>query len=72
MEIMDPAELPRLLTTDEVARILCVRRNTLEKWRSCGPVELPFVKCGKSVGYRIADVMEFMEKNRKTSSRKVN
>ena len=51
-----------LLTPRETAELLHVRPRTLEDWRSraTGPA-LPFVRLGRAVRYRRADVERLIE-----------
>ena len=58
-----PAEIENLLTPDKVAQILNVTRGTLAVWRCTKRVALPYVKAGRAVGYRPADVRQFIEAN---------
>ncbi len=51
----------RLLSTDEVARLLVVPVTTLYTWRYKGTGPKAF-KVGKHLGYRLADVMEWLER----------
>lgn len=55
MPLTDENELPRLLTPRELATFVGVPEATLAQWRylSTGP---PFIKVGKHVRYRAADV----------------
>ncbi len=50
----------RLLSTDEVARLLVVPVTTLYTWRYKGTGPKAF-KVGKHLRYRLADVMEWLE-----------
>ena len=50
-----------LLTTKEVARLLQVSASTLCKWRVSKRQQLPFLKLGRAVRYRVADVYAFLE-----------
>lgn len=52
------AALTTLLTTQEAAKILRVKESTLEQWRwqGRGP---QFVKLGRLVRYRLADLEAF-------------
>jgi excisionase family DNA binding protein len=50
-----------LITPEQAAEILEVKPSTLEKWRVTGRVSLPYVKVGRRVLYRAADVMAFLE-----------
>lgn len=52
---------PPLLTTDQVADLLGIQVQTLESWRYTKRYALPFVKVGRSVRYRPADVDAFIE-----------
>lgn len=45
-----------LLDTEEAARFLGIARNTLEVWRSAGRYALPFVRVGRRIKYRRADL----------------
>lgn len=61
--------LPRLLNTgadllddNAAAAILDVSPGTLSVWRSTGRYALPFVKIGRKVRYRRADLMAWLEK----------
>ena len=53
----------KLLTSDDVARLLSVPTCTLQGWRHrrLGP---PFVKLGTLVRYRIADLERWVAENR--------
>ncbi len=51
---------PRLLNTKEAADYLGVRPNTLEVWRVCHRYDLPFIRVGRLVKYREADLDEFL------------
>ena len=51
-----------LLDDVQAAQALKVRPNTLAVWRSTGRYDLPFVKCGRLVRYRVGDVRAFIAK----------
>lgn len=53
--------IQKLLTPDQVAEILGVTRQTLAVWRSTKRYNLQYVKSGKLVRYREADVLAFIE-----------
>jgi excisionase family DNA binding protein len=61
-----PAELntapiaPELLDTDPAAEYLGVKGHTLEVWRTSGRYGLPFIKVGRRVKYRRADLDRFL------------
>jgi len=49
-----------LLTRPEAAQYVGVRPQTLATWASSGRYGLPFVKCGRSVRYRRADLDQWL------------
>lgn len=51
----------RLLTPEEAANILGVHPNTLNVWRATKRYNLPYIKSGRLVRYRLSDVMKFIE-----------
>lgn len=53
----------RLLSTDEVARLLVVPVATLYTWRYKGTGPRAF-KVGKHLRYRLADVLDWLEDHR--------
>ena len=50
-----------LLTPDETADLLRMNTGTLAVWRCTGRYDLPFIKAGRRVRYRQADVERFLE-----------
>ncbi len=56
----------KLLTADQVSDILGVTSHTLAVWRSTGRYSLAFVKSGRLVRYREADVLSFIERRTQT------
>lgn len=50
--------------TKDAARYLGVKDQTLRAWRSNGAVKIPFVKLGRAVVYRLADLDAFIAQNR--------
>ena len=58
----------KLLTADEVADILGVDPHTLAVWRCTGRYPLPYVKTGRLVRYRKADVEQFITARTKAPS----
>ena len=56
----------KLLTADQVADILGVTSHTLAVWRSTGRYALSYVKSGRLVRYREADILRFIERRTKT------
>lgn len=51
----------KLLNAENVADILGVTIHTLAVWRCEKRYSLKFVKVGRSVRYRMADVLAFLE-----------
>jgi hypothetical protein len=60
------AEKP-LADTTTAAGFLGVDPHTLKQWRVNGRVTIPYIKFGRVVRYRIADLHAFVEKNRITA-----
>ncbi len=57
-----------LLTTEEASRFLKLRPNTLEIWRLKGIGPKFYRISGRTVRYRLSDLMEFVEKSVRTST----
>lgn len=49
-----------LLNEDETAEFLRVKRQTLAAWRCTDRYQLPFIKVGRSVRYRLGDLEKFL------------
>lgn len=49
-----------LLTPAQVAELLQIPEATLAAWRTTGRVKLPFLKLGRAVRYRWADVEQLL------------
>lgn len=47
---------PVMLTEPEAADYLSVKPNTLSQWRVTGRYNLPYVKVGRHIRYRLADL----------------
>ena len=60
--IVRPTNVPMtaLLTEAETAAYLGVKKETLATWRSTKRYPLPYVKIGKAVRYRSADLETFI------------
>lgn len=52
-----------LLSRKEAARQLNLSPQTLAQWACSGRVLLPFIKTGRKVGYRQADLDSFLNAN---------
>jgi len=55
------ANIPLLLTTDELAVYLKLHPETLNAGRRSGAIKIPFVKIGGSIRYREADVHIYLD-----------
>jgi excisionase family DNA binding protein len=56
-------EKERYLSSDEVFEITGVKKQTLANSRHRG-VGIPYYKVGRSVRYKLSDVLNFMEQHR--------
>lgn len=56
-------QLPRLISREEAAEALGIRPQTLACWATNRRYGLPFVKIGRRVMYRLADIERFIEAN---------
>lgn len=61
-----------LVKTKEAAEILGVSIGTLEVWRSTGRHNLPFVKVGRHVKYRVSDLENWIAARCHTSTAAAN
>lgn len=61
---MTTAVQSKLLTNDQAAEYLGIRPDTLPVWRCRNSPSIPFIKIGKLVKYRPADLDEFIEAHR--------
>lgn len=50
----------QLLTTAQLSAELGIARQTLNNWRCTGRFGLPFIRVGRAVRYRRADVEAFL------------
>lgn len=55
-------EEPSVMNEDQAAAILGVKPQTLAVWRSTGRYDLPFVRVGRLIRYRRADLEAWLEK----------
>jgi len=53
--------LPALLNEVEAAALLGIKASTLPVWRCTRRYDLPWIKVGRLVRYRRADVLAFLE-----------
>ena len=58
---MATATLPTpLLTAEQAAEFLGTTANTLGVWRCKRTVNIPYIKVGKSVRYRLSDLERYL------------
>ena len=53
----------QLLSASETAKILGLKESTLAQFRWRGDKRLPWVKMGKSIRYKLADIEAFIERS---------
>jgi excisionase family DNA binding protein len=58
---MPACKFPNLLTAEEAARLLRVEVQTMAVWRCLKTVDLPFIRAGRKILYREADLLKFVE-----------
>ena len=56
--------IEQLLTPQQVADVLGITTQTLAVWRCEKRYNLPYIKAGRLVRYRISDVREFINRRR--------
>ncbi len=61
------AKIPKLLTSQATSEILAIPEGTLRYWRKIG-VGPRWVKLEGSIRYDLADVLEYIERARRTPS----
>jgi len=59
----------RLLTRQEAADMLGLKAQTLAIWASNGRHDLPFIKVGRSVRYRMSDIEQWLASRTATQTR---
>jgi predicted DNA-binding transcriptional regulator AlpA len=62
--------MPTLLSQRQAAALLCLSERTLERWRISGTGP-SYVKLGRRVAYREADLIEWISARRRTSTSEV-
>ena len=53
-----------LLNEEQTAEMLGMRPSTLQRWRSKGWTELPYIKIRYLIRYRMGDIQDFLERGR--------
>lgn len=56
----DPNKPPVSVDDKQAAEVLDVKSTTLAVWRSTGRYNLPYLKVGRLVKYRLNDLAEFL------------
>lgn len=56
----------------QAASVLGVKKSTLAVWRSTGRYNLPFLKVGRLVRYRVSDLAEFLARRTSGHTGKVS
>ena len=52
-----------LLSTEQLADLTGNKKSTLITWRCTKTVQIPYIKIGKTVRYRLSDVLSWLKKN---------
>jgi predicted site-specific integrase-resolvase len=55
--------MSNLLNETRAAKHLGLAPNTLAGWRCSGKVDLPFIKIGRNIRYRLDDIEAFLQRN---------
>ena len=63
-----PVASSALMTSEEAAAYIGVKPQTISVWRTAGRYALPFVKVGRLVRYRKADLDRWLASRTATSS----
>lgn len=63
MSVNNVVSLPLLVSREQAAEALGIRPQTLACWACNGRYGLPFVKIGRRVMYRLADIEFFIASN---------
>lgn len=58
----------KLLNTSEASQYLGVTRDTLAVWRTTRRYELPYIKVGRLVKYRLSDLDNWLNQRTKEKS----
>ena len=55
-----------LLSPEQAADALGLKPSTLSIWRSVGRYNLPYIKAGRMVRYRVGDVLAWLDRRART------
>ncbi|MBR5575561.1 MAG: helix-turn-helix domain-containing protein [Alphaproteobacteria bacterium] len=59
------------LTTAEVADLLRIRKNTIERWRVSRTCPIPWTKIGGRVLYQKQDILNYLDCQKRTSNHRI-
>ena len=59
-----PEAIPAQIDEKQTCAVLGVKTSTLATWRCTGRYNLPFIKTGRLVRYRVADLAAWIAKRR--------
>ena len=59
-----PEAIPVQINEKRAAEVLGVKVSTLTNWRTTGRYNLPYIKVGRLVRYRVADLAAWIAKRR--------
>ena len=59
-----PEAIPTQIDEKRTAEVLGVKVSTLTNWRTTGRYSLPYIKVGRLVRYRVADLAAWIAKRR--------
>ncbi|MCX7102762.1 MAG: helix-turn-helix domain-containing protein [Methylobacter sp.] len=55
-----------IINTEQASVLLCTAKSTLIKWRSTGENNIPYIKIGRNVRYRVSDLRKWIENHSRT------
>lgn len=58
---MTVIDLPKLLDETQTAELLGVKRQTLAVWRCTHRHDLPYIRVGKAIRYRLNDLERWLD-----------
>lgn len=59
-----PEAMPIQINEKRTAEVLGVKVSTLTNWRTTGRYALPYIKVGRLVRYRVADLAQWIARRR--------
>lgn len=62
-----PENIPTQINETQAAEVLAMKTATLGNWRCTGRYNLPFVKSGRLVRYRVADLAAWIAQRRRNA-----